>query len=35
MAKLNILEYPDSRLRKKAAMVETVDDALRQLIDDM
>ena len=35
MAKLKILEFPDPRLRKKAAAVETVDDALRQLIDDM
>ena len=35
MAKLAILEFPDPRLRKKAAPVETVDDALRTLIDDM
>jgi peptide deformylase len=35
MTKLVILEYPDSRLRKKAAPVAAVDDALRQLIDDM
>ena len=35
MAKLTILEFPDPRLRKKAAPVETVDDALRTLIDDM
>ena len=35
MAKLKILEFPDPRLRKKAVPVETVDDALRQLIDDM
>ena len=35
MAKLKILEFPDPRLRKKALPVETVDDALRQLIDDM
>ena len=35
MAILKILEFPDPRLRKKAAMVETVDDSLRQLIDDM
>ncbi len=35
MAKLRILEFPDPRLRKKAAPVEQVDDALRQLIDDM
>jgi peptide deformylase len=35
MAKLKILEFPDPRLRKVAAPVEAVDDALRQLIDDM
>lgn len=35
MTKLAILEYPDPRLRTKAAPVEVVDDALRQLIDDM
>gem|GEM_PF-445491 len=35
MAKLTILEFPDPRLRTKAQPVETVDDALRQLIDDM
>ena len=35
MAKLNILEFPDPRLRIKAKPVEIVDDALRQLIDDM
>jgi len=35
MAKLRILEFPDPRLRKKAQQVENVDDALRQLIDDM
>lgn len=35
MAKLNILEFPDPRLRIKAQPVEVVDDALRQLIDDM
>jgi len=35
MAKLTILEFPDPRLRKKAAPVETVDDELRSLIDDM
>lgn len=35
MAKLKILEFPDPRLRIKARPVETVDDALRQLIDDM
>ena len=35
MTKLAILEFPDPRLRKKAAPVEAVDDALRVLIDDM
>ena len=35
MAKLTILEFPDPRLRKKAAPVGAVDDALRALIDDM
>lgn len=35
MAKLKILEFPDTRLRKKAAVVECVDDSLRRLIDDM
>jgi peptide deformylase len=35
MAQLQILEYPDPRLRTRAEPVEAVDDALRQLIDDM
>jgi len=35
MTKLRILEFPDPRLRTKAAPVEVVDDALRALIDDM
>lgn len=35
MTKLVILEYPDPRLRKKAAPVTAVDDALRQLADNM
>lgn len=35
MSLLNILEYPDPRLRTKALPVERVDDALRRLIDDM
>ena len=35
MAKLNILEFPDPRLRTKAVPVEVVDDELRQLIGDM
>lgn len=35
MSMLNILEYPDPRLRTKAAPVMQVDDAVRTLIDDM
>ena len=35
MAKLNILHFPDPRLRKKAVPVDTVDAAIRSLIDDM
>ena len=35
MAKLRILEFPDPRLRTKAAPVEVVDDEVRTLIDDM
>jgi peptide deformylase len=35
MAKLTILEYPDPRLRTKAQPVAVVDDAIRQLLDDM
>jgi len=35
MAQLTILEYPDPRLRTKAVPVAKVDDAMRQLIDDM
>ena len=35
MARLQILEYPDPRLRTKAEPVQTVDDELRRLIDDM
>jgi peptide deformylase len=35
MAKLTILEYPDPRLRTKAAPVERVDAQLGQVIDDM
>jgi len=35
MAKLTILEFPDPRLRTRAVPVETVDDSLRSLIDDM
>jgi peptide deformylase len=35
MAKLRILEFPDPKLRTKAAPVEVVDDRLRALADDM
>jgi peptide deformylase len=35
MTKLVILEYPDPRLRKKAERVARVDDAVRQLADDL
>jgi peptide deformylase len=35
MTKLAILEYPDPRLRKTAKRVEAVDDAVRQLADDL
>jgi peptide deformylase len=35
MTKLVILEYPDPRLRKRAAPVDRIDDALRQFIDDL
>jgi len=35
MAILNILEFPDPRLRKKAVPVVDVDDDLRKLIEDM
>lgn len=35
MALLNILHFPDPRLRLKAVPVTSVDDALRQLIRDM
>ena len=35
MARLNILEYPDPRLRTKAKPVTRVDDRIRQLIDDL
>lgn len=35
MALLEILEYPDPRLRKIAKPVETVDDRVRKLCDDM
>ena len=35
MAILDILEYPDPRLRTKAKPVKQVDDSVRKLIDDM
>ena len=35
MALLNILEFPDTRLRIKAAFVNKFDDSLRRLVDDM
>ena len=35
MAKLTILEFPDPRLRTQAAAVESLDDELRILIDDL
>src|SRR5882724_12512262 len=35
MTKLVILEYPDPRLRKKAAVVTAVDDALRLFIGNL
>lgn len=35
MALLTILHHPDPRLREKALPVETFDDALQTLIDDM
>jgi peptide deformylase len=35
MALLNILEYPDPRLRTKATPVDKVDDSIRRLIDNM
>lgn len=35
MALLNILHYPDARLRTKAQDVDTVDDSIRTLVADM
>ncbi|MBK1632202.1 peptide deformylase [Thiohalocapsa halophila] len=35
MAKLEILTFPDERLRRRAEPVEQVDDSIRQLVDDM
>ena len=35
MALLEILEYPDPRLRTRATPVERVDDQIRRLVDNM
>jgi peptide deformylase len=35
MALLDILHYPDPRLRNRAHPVERVDDSIRRLVDDM
>ncbi|MFO7640909.1 MAG: peptide deformylase, partial [Candidatus Competibacteraceae bacterium] len=35
MARLNILHFPDPRLRKRALPVETVDESVRSLVNDM
>jgi peptide deformylase len=35
MTKLVILEYPDPRLRTRAAAIEVVDDGVRRLADDL
>lgn len=35
MAILTILRFPDPRLRKRAAPIDTVNDSIRALIDDM
>ncbi len=35
MALLNILRYPDPRLRAKAEIVETVDVGIQKIVDDM
>jgi peptide deformylase len=35
MAVLNILRYPDPRLKKRAAIVRSVDDRIRKLVRDM
>lgn len=35
MATLEILEFPDPRLRTKAVSVETVDDSIKRLVADM
>lgn len=35
MARLEILEFPDPRLRQRARPVAVVDDGIRRLVDDM
>lgn len=35
MAVLEILKFPDPRLRTKAAPITTIDDELRRIVDDM
>ncbi len=35
MSILTILEFPDERLRKKAAVVKVIDDTIKKLADDM
>lgn len=35
MAKLNVLHFPDPRLRTRATPVEAVDSQIQQLVDDM
>jgi peptide deformylase len=35
MARLNLLHFPDPRLRKRALPVETVDEGVRSLVNDM
>ena len=35
MARMEILKFPDERLRTKARPVDVVDDSIRQLVDDM
>lgn len=35
MATLDILQYPDERLRQRAAPVEQVDERVQRLVDDM
>lgn len=35
MAQLTVLHYPDPRLRKPGLVVETIDESVRALVDDM